>query len=83
MSPNRKHRPPSPAAQALAAHGSTQAQLAELLDVTPMAVSHYLGGRRTAPIASIRRELDGLLGAAAADQICALIPDKSAEAAAV
>ena len=83
MSPNRKIRPPSPAAQALAAHGSTQAQLAELLAVTPMAVSHYLSGRRAAPLEAISIALIGLLGADAAAQVCALIPNKSAEAAAV
>jgi transcriptional regulator with XRE-family HTH domain len=84
MSPNRKIRPPSPAAQALAAHGSTQAQLAELLNVTPKAVSHYLAGRRAAPLEAISIALIGLLGADAAAQVCALIPhDKSAEAAAV
>lgn len=83
MTPRRKIAPPSPAAQALAAHGSTQAQLAEMLNVTPMAVSHYLRGTRGAPIEPMRVALTDLLDCEAAGEILALIPSKAKQAAAV
>jgi len=54
-----------------------------MLNVTPMAVSHYLRGTRGAPIEPMRVALTDLLDREAAGEILALIPSKTKQAAAV
>jgi hypothetical protein len=70
-------RMPAPATYRLYLAGACLADVARRLEVTPMAVSHYLGGRRTSP-PGLRRAIVDVVGAEAADAVIALIPERIA-----
>lgn len=81
MSPTRARRPVSHAAFELAQAGTTQTQLAGLLECSQMAVSRYLEGTREPPEA-FEAVLEQLVGPEAAGRILAAIPERRELAAA-
>lgn len=81
MSPTRARRPVSHAAFELAQAGTTQTQLAGLLDCSRMAVSRYLEGTREPP-ETFAAVLEQLVGPEPAGRILAAIPERRELAAA-
>ena len=75
VSPTRVRRPYSRAAFELGHAGTTQTQLAGLLECSQMAVSRYLEGTREPPEA-FEAVLEQLVGPEAAGRILAAIPER-------